>query len=406
MLEARKQSFKIGSNIREYSFTDEDKLAFSMDEREFFDLFDRQDQGLGEYLRYIHQETRSSSLPDKIALNHKLNGSCTHHDLMDKIQRSWSKKVVSLGEVSEKILKEIGYSSPSSSQISDLAKKIADENRLNGDPAKAYIFRDQLGKLATKILNELYTQKELTSEQKRDLEKGFYKVSEVDKFMFKINKDLFWNRFYRDSSDKSTNEEARKVVGLSVDQLESDRIFIVTKMGLDKIAVLYKNGVSNTLNTTYTRRLKSIGVYANYLAKSNIINELVISSMARTEIEQAEFVYQDAIAYPIIPHDEALYNGNTGIVARKYIKEGFSKSQVLEKIIEEGIRKNPVGFKHISNSGNVIDLGAGDSRQTRHPKFKESFIKFQNTDKFIYSANSIAWGDRGEKNAYHIVFKN
>ncbi|MGL4562679.1 MAG: hypothetical protein ACRCVW_02335 [Brevinema sp.] len=123
--------------------------------------------------------------------------------------------------------------------------------------------------------------------------------------------------------------------------------------------------------------------------------------MARTEIEQAEFVYQDAIAYPIIPHDEALYNGNTGIVARKYIKEGFSKSQVLEKIIEEGIRKNPVGFKHISNNGNVIDLGAGDSRQTRHPKFKESFIKFQNTDKFIYSANSIAWGDRGEK--MHII---
>ncbi|MGL4561047.1 MAG: hypothetical protein ACRCV0_01990 [Brevinema sp.] len=56
-----------------------------MDEREFFDLFDRQDQGLGEYFRYIHQETRSSSLPNKIALNHKLNGSCTYRDLMDKV---------------------------------------------------------------------------------------------------------------------------------------------------------------------------------------------------------------------------------------------------------------------------------------------------------------------------------
>ncbi|MGL4388697.1 MAG: hypothetical protein ACRCTJ_04835, partial [Brevinema sp.] len=156
LLEARKQSFKIDSYSREYQFTDEDKLAFSIDEREFFDLFDRQDRGLGEYLRYIHQETRSSYLPDKIALNHKLNGSCTHRDLMDKVQRSWSKKVVSLGEVSEKILKEMGQSSPSSSQISDLAKKIADENRLNGDPAKAYIFRDQLGKLVTKTIEEAY----------------------------------------------------------------------------------------------------------------------------------------------------------------------------------------------------------------------------------------------------------
>ncbi|MGL4562678.1 MAG: hypothetical protein ACRCVW_02330 [Brevinema sp.] len=53
----------------------------------------------------------------------------------------------------------------------------------------------------------------------------------------RLNKDLFWNSFYRDSSDKSTNEESRKAVELSVDQLESDRIFIVTKMGLDKIAV-------------------------------------------------------------------------------------------------------------------------------------------------------------------------
>ncbi|MGL4388081.1 MAG: hypothetical protein ACRCTJ_01635 [Brevinema sp.] len=58
LIDAQKNSFKIDLNIREYSFTDEDKLAFGMDEREFFDLFDRQDRCLGEYLRYIYQETR------------------------------------------------------------------------------------------------------------------------------------------------------------------------------------------------------------------------------------------------------------------------------------------------------------------------------------------------------------
>ncbi|MGL4562677.1 MAG: hypothetical protein ACRCVW_02325 [Brevinema sp.] len=149
-------------------------------------MFDRQDQGLGEYLRYIYQEMNNRSLPNAVALNHKLNGSCTHRDLMDKIQRSWSSKIIKLETIATEILKNIGNNSPSSSQISDLAKKIADENSLNGDPAKIYIWKDQLSKLSTKILNELYTQKELTSEQKRDLEKGFYKVSEVDKFMFKI----------------------------------------------------------------------------------------------------------------------------------------------------------------------------------------------------------------------------
>ncbi|MGL4560840.1 MAG: hypothetical protein ACRCV0_00940 [Brevinema sp.] len=69
LIDARKTSFKIDSYSREYQFTDEDKLAFSMDEREFFDLFDRQDRGLGEYLKEIFRETRSSYLPNKIALN-------------------------------------------------------------------------------------------------------------------------------------------------------------------------------------------------------------------------------------------------------------------------------------------------------------------------------------------------
>ncbi|MGL4561534.1 MAG: hypothetical protein ACRCV0_04515 [Brevinema sp.] len=96
---------------------------------------------MGEYLKFVCQEMGRSSLPDKIALNHKLNGSCTHRDLMDKVQRCCSTKVIKLETVATEILKQMGQSFPSNSQISDLAKKIADENRLNGDPAKAYIFR-------------------------------------------------------------------------------------------------------------------------------------------------------------------------------------------------------------------------------------------------------------------------
>ncbi|MGL4561608.1 MAG: hypothetical protein ACRCV0_04890 [Brevinema sp.] len=281
LIDARKNSFKIDSYSREYQFTDEDKLAFSMDEREFFDLFDRQDRGLGQYLKEIFRETRSSYLPDKIGLNHKLNGSPTHRDLMDKIQRSWSKKVVSLGEVSEKILKEMGQSSPSSSQIFDLAKKIADENRLNGDPAKAYIFRDQIEKLSTKVIGDSYVKMPLTSEENRDRMNGVFRITKIDekmglkKVLEKLNTS---SKLYLNGKEIKGNEtikegdcivEIKNVKG-EVYQFQTD----ISWTGVD---TSFKEKVMNAM----------IELYCDYKKKGKTWRILEISSAYRTEEQQA-----------------------------------------------------------------------------------------------------------------------
>ncbi|MGL4562838.1 MAG: hypothetical protein ACRCVW_03180 [Brevinema sp.] len=189
LIDARKNIFKIDSNIREYRFTDEDKLAFSMDEREFFDLFDRQDRDLGTYIKEVYQAFGSRSLPSKVWINHKLNNSCIHRDLMNRVQKSCSKKVMSLGEIAEKLLKNIGYNSVSNSQIGDFAKKLADENRLNGDPVKLLLFKDQLEKLSTKVIESFYKNATISNQQKDSVDKGSFKANKGDASVGSI-KDL------------------------------------------------------------------------------------------------------------------------------------------------------------------------------------------------------------------------
>ncbi|MGL4560839.1 MAG: hypothetical protein ACRCV0_00935 [Brevinema sp.] len=157
---------------------------------------------------------------------------------MDKVQRSWSKKVVSLGEVSEKILKEMGQSSPSNSQISDLAKKISDENRLNGDPAKAYIFRDQLGKLATKTIGDIYQKSSLNNDDQRNLEQGFYVLKQSDIDFAKQNRNVFWERILPDSTERSNTLQARTKAGYTNDistLRAGKKIFIADKKAVKKV---------------------------------------------------------------------------------------------------------------------------------------------------------------------------
>ncbi|MGL4388080.1 MAG: hypothetical protein ACRCTJ_01630 [Brevinema sp.] len=360
------------------------------------------------------KKQESSSLPDKVALNHKLNGSCTHRDLIDKVQRSWSKKVVSLGEISEKILKEMGQSSPSSSQISDLTKKIVDENRLNGDPAKVYIWKDQLGKLSTKILNELYTKRELTSDQKRDLEKGFYKVFEFDKFMFKINKDLFWNRFYQDSNDKRINEEARQAVGLSMDRLEDDKIFVVTKKGVDTIKVAYKYTDMDHISSEAEDRLKVIVMYFNYKCHKTQ-NNIVITDTKRTAKEQAKIVYNNVAIESGGVASSSMYKGNSGQFVEQELKKGTSKEEIIN-MLEAGIEApNKIGipqminskmdiftgFNHVNASKNTCDIGIGSN-----PWAELDFISilsiFISHNKFLDS-RTLPLGKGNEKNCHHLV---
>ncbi|MGL4561153.1 MAG: hypothetical protein ACRCV0_02535, partial [Brevinema sp.] len=146
----------------------------------------------------VCQEMGRSSLPDKIALNHKLNGSCTHRDLMDKVQRSCSNKIIKLETVTREILKNIGQSSPSNSQISDLAKKIADENRLNGSIGNVYIWKDQLGRLSTKVIEETYVKIPFTRDEIDELKQGILSVKNN-----KISKEAIEKRMKQQISDGS-----------------------------------------------------------------------------------------------------------------------------------------------------------------------------------------------------------
>ncbi|MGL4677227.1 MAG: hypothetical protein ACRCWI_06130 [Brevinema sp.] len=172
---------------------------------------------------------------------------------MDKVQRSWSKKVVSSSEISEKILKEMGQSSPSSSQISDLAKKISEENHLNGDPAKAYIFRDQLGKLATKVIGDLYVKNSLNNEDQRNLEQGFYVLKQSDIDFVKSSGSngtfAFWERILPDYTERNNTLQARTKAGYTND--------ISTLRAGKKIFIADKNAVKK-VESTHTDSLKKL----------------------------------------------------------------------------------------------------------------------------------------------------
>ncbi len=257
------------------------------------------------------------------------------------------------------------------------------------------------------VLNILeYKDRKFTSEQIANAKKGYYELTQEDVFAIEYNVSLFWSYMHNNTGIKDMIA-IREAVGKGENEVKDKKVgykmFFPSKVGLDIVSVKYNNNVKETLNSKYINVLKSMGLYANYLANSIIITELVITSMSRTEDEQAEIVYQDALDHP--DGQGALYKGNTGNVARKYIKEGLSKEQVLKKIKTEGIQVNPAGFKHVSNTGNVIDIGAGGHRQTVHPKFKESFITFKQNNKFLSNDNSIPLGEEGEVDAYHTVFK-
>ncbi|MGL4561613.1 MAG: hypothetical protein ACRCV0_04915 [Brevinema sp.] len=442
LLEARKNSFKIDSNIREYSFTDEDKLAFGIDEREFFDLFDRQDRGLGEYLRYIYQETRSSYLPDKIALNHKLNGSPTHRDLMDKVQRSCSNKIIKLETVATEILKQMGQSSPSSSQISDLAKKIADENRLNGDPMRAYIMQDQIHKLSTRSIEKEMTILPVENSQLSNMKQGKYLVSSNELIIFKNNSDKFWERIIK-VSGLSANEfhQIRSNFGYTKDKLEGSSIFTPSKSALDSINVSFEED-QPSVNSNAILISKELALHANFLGAS--IKKIVITSTQRDVKKQAKLMVDYLIdptktLYPTVR--KWLYNDQQDIVSvfnklweqkkistqklTTHIQEAvytknFKKASYYELwqqniISKEDFKKiaydlalkhvteNTSHYLHVGNSKKVFDIGPNSSgHNSSDSNYLNQSIKL--AEGKILETNTKLLGEGGEK-AYHIVIK-
>lgn len=377
ILEARRREFKFDHSAKEYVFTDEDRLAFALNESEFWDHFCRCDRDCGEFLRESLKEQGLSSLPRAISLNHKISGSCCHKDLMSNVKREIGsfKKVIKLDLISEKILKIIGYNSPSSVQISDLSKNIIEENCLNtcNHEKCTCVSLNQIERLSTKCVEECYCKAPLDCNTINDLKKGIYKVSIFDKIIFAVNKDLFWKRIYKHSDDKKINEEARKGVGLSMNSLEGDKIFVATKAGIDQITVSNKPGVSGTTSTNNITRLKIIGLYANHLANSNVIKTILISDVARTPIEQAGYIHRDALNYPNINDTNAMYDGYIGKLTREWIQEGLDTQEITNRLTNYITVINPDGFRHISSSNDTIDIAANVTRDTADTNFNKSF---------------------------------
>ena len=99
-----------------------------------------------------------------------------------------------------------------------------------------------------------------------------------------------------------------------------------------------------------------------------------------------------------------MYIKKSGEKAREWIKEGYSKTDVI-KHIKSMIQGN-LGFRHVNNSENTMDIGAGSGRDTyNNSHFRQSFVKFQEINKYLNGNDSIEEGKKGEYLCYHAVFR-
>ncbi|MGL5704475.1 MAG: hypothetical protein ACRDD6_04165, partial [Tannerellaceae bacterium] len=246
ILEARRKEFRFDHSAKEYVFTGEDRLAYALEEGRsvFWEPFLRYDRDCGEFLQESLKEQGLSSLPKSMSLNHKISGSSSNKELVENVRKEIGscKKVVKLDEISEKILKNIGFASPSSSQIAELSKKLIEENSLNTcrDEKCVCISVDQLTKLSTKSVEEFYKKSSLNSEDQRNLEQGFYVLKQIDIDLAKKNKNLFWERILPDSSERNSTLQARSKAGFTND--------ISTLRAGKKILIVGKNSVQKVEN--------------------------------------------------------------------------------------------------------------------------------------------------------------
>ncbi|MGL4561157.1 MAG: hypothetical protein ACRCV0_02555 [Brevinema sp.] len=220
-----------------------------------------------------------------------------------------------------------------------------------------------------------------------------------------------------------------------MDQLEGDKIFVVTKLGLDTIRIDKKSDVLGNPDK-FHKKLKFIGLFANFLSGSQEIKAITITSYQRTVDTQSLIVWKDAINYPKLPHEDALYKFETGKGIRKIIDSNTNYKATLNEV-EEYLKKhkkeeefgitNEVltveqsaqisntleylkkriegnsGFSHVTGNGdNTIDIGANPNSDARKPCFINSLEHIGNQKTIINKF--LKEGTSGEINCHHIVF--
>ncbi|MGL5254653.1 MAG: hypothetical protein ACRC9L_06655 [Brevinema sp.] len=159
ILESRRREFKFDHSAKEYEFTDEDRLAFAINESEFWECFIKADRNIGEYMKETFRNMPSSSLLKSMPMPMTASSSSSdgNRKLMEEIKRNLSGQMVTTNQIAESFFKMMG-DSYTSSQVQDLAIKLEKGNgtcRCSANCPCA-VLRDKIVQLSCKCFEECY----------------------------------------------------------------------------------------------------------------------------------------------------------------------------------------------------------------------------------------------------------
>ncbi|MGL5956318.1 MAG: hypothetical protein ACRC0X_06920 [Brevinema sp.] len=274
-------------------------------------------------------------------------------------------------------------------------------------------------------MEESYLKTPLSTAVLNDLKKGIYHVSSLDKTLFALSKDLFWKRLYTQSDDKKINEEARKGVGLSMNSLESDKIFVATKLGIGSISITYYDHASKyKLKEKSEQILKFIYLYGQY--KYNIINKpIFISSTYRTPSSQWREM-KNSLENIYDPNSNSFDSYYKAEIDKKYkeIRDSVGKYKPLsetdlirlDSLMIAWIEKVATAgefFLHCQKGIQVSDIsptkGAGSDisfiKALEYFRARAKFITSK-TDKHPTILFGESFGSHQKEEAHHISFKS
>ncbi len=394
-----RNNLKFDKSKKEYTFTDEDRLVFAIKgANSFWDDFINIDKTIGESMKKIFNSTSGSILPKSTPIPIISNSSSNSKKLMEEIKKGLSGTTITTNQIVEGFFKLMEHS-PTSSQVNDLAKQLEKENgacRCSGN-CPCVVLKDTIEQLSDKIFEETYLKIPLSSSDKTNLEKGFYKPTKLDKLIFSIDSKHFWSRLYQDSGDSDINTEARKGAGLTMDKLEGDKIFVATKLGISKFSLSFSSGIKDTIPDEGKKRIKLLYLYCNHLG-SNFSN-IEITSTFRTSERQVEIMINDYFEkgiWGLYGYSEQIYKdimNDTSLTLEEKNKKAYD--ELLKNVnSQKNVDVSP-GFPHCNPNICVVDTKTYDSNVDKAIK------DFRKTGTLITSS-SLHFGEKGEK-ANHII---
>ncbi|MGL5253676.1 MAG: DUF882 domain-containing protein [Brevinema sp.] len=144
-------------------FTNDDKLAFRISEREYFSTLERLDSEKARYIQEKFKKMNCRYLPEAMSLAPNINFGSFRKELGEVFRSSSSNEIFSLAEIAETFLKHyrISYSSY---QIEDISRKLIDENKfsLASRDDVIYIPANKVIELSAKCLIDLIPMTENT----------------------------------------------------------------------------------------------------------------------------------------------------------------------------------------------------------------------------------------------------